>query len=56
MKVKYNGARALRLHKMDFKPGEVKEVAKGLNFDLPEFEIIKEEQKSKLKKSSKKED
>jgi hypothetical protein len=61
VKVKYNGDIAVRVHKIDFYPGDVKEVSEDLVFSETSFEVLKEKSEkvekapSKKKKSSKKE-
>jgi hypothetical protein len=61
VKVKYNGTKGVRLNKIDFYPGDVKEVSSNLKFPEGEFEVLKEKSEkvekapSKKKKSSKKE-
>lgn len=55
-KVKYIGSEAIRLHKIDFYPGDVKIVADGLVLPKDLFEVVGVEKEEKKKKPSKKEE
>jgi hypothetical protein len=53
VKVKYNGKNAVRVHKIDFYPGDVKDVPAELVFSEDSFSILSEKSEKATQSPSK---